>query len=638
MTEIKILIYTDTARILMDGDDWSVTKLRERLEAKMSEFVEFKVQIVNRYQGAEEGKPPTPVRITDELLRDVDQIWFFGLYQNKTGVNFNLISGSDQNELSEAEIGVLNDRMNNHGLGVLVSGDHSIHRPTGSGSDPVETFICLGKAIGARVPRARQLRTWDGPPTNDKDTSFSTLADAVPFAEEDERPQRLALFNFAAGGSATQPHRLFLGRDENGKDTTIDILPDHPHEGEVIVPKSLESDWPPFNEPDGKKKLPRPLVVALGFDRRVNRAAPVLAVYDGDSHKVGRIVADSSWHHFFNVNLAGISKNPSPGSAFDLLGQLYRNLAHYLTPLAKRQQIAKEMLKWVMSHPGMLEERGGDPLRLGRAARHYLSKVSTPFEIAEMLQVSTPDDLKVTDPPVEFTTLDSDGTNPLPTQEAILGSIVGLNFSVASKQLKAELEGAPLTDSDSQPTGDADIVEEGIRAAFRYHSARLAQLASAAQNFSDRQNPAANAKEVKMASTVCQGTDEWRNSKLTPNGKPEEDDGRFVITKRKDGTFEGTHTDKDGKDTTLTEIACQGVNGTLSFKRENDKVVIRYRGTIEDDGLDGFKITKITGKFDRDFKAAPVAEDVGQPGDKEEEDGRIDASDTGDWSAEKPGA
>ena len=414
-------------------------------------------------------------------------------------------------------------------------------------------------------------------------------------------------------------------------------MPDHPHEGEVVIPESLESDWPPFNESDGKKKLPRPVVVALGFDRRVNRAAPVLAVYDGDSHKVGRIVADSSWHHFFDVNLIGISKDPSPGAAFDLLGQFYRNVAHYLTPLATRQQIAKEMLNWIMFHPGMMEERGSDPLRLGRIARHYLSKAATPFEIAEMLQVSTPDDLKATDSPVEFTTVDSDGANQLPTQQVVLGSIVGLHYRVASDRLRAELKGAQPTDSDPLTIGDDQIVEEGIREAFRYHNARRVQLASTAQIFSDRLNSAADAKEVEMANTVCQGTDRWRDSTLKPDGKPEEDDGTFVITKKEDGTVEGTHTDKHGKTSTLRNVVCGGVNGTLSFDREdkNDKKEIFYKGTIVSGPFDSFSISN--GTFERNDKAVNDVKVQGRNKYQNEEVGEIDAGDTGEWSSQKPG-
>ncbi len=491
MTEIKILIYTDVSKIAGDGL-WGVTKLRDILKAKKSNFVEFKLSVVDRYQDAQVGLAPTPIKIDETLLKDFDQVWFFGFYQNKAGETFDTF-GSNRNELEEDEVKALEKRMDDHRLGVLISGDHASHRPTGSENDPVETYICLGKAIGSHVPRAKDLRKWDGPPTvKDDDTSVSTIAEAAPIPatlpEMDPTPQKLALFNFAAGATGHLPHRLFWGRDENGQDKTIDVLPDHPHEGAVIVPASLSADWPPANEPDGEKKRPRPIIVALGFDRRanVNRAIPVLAVYDGDPHNIGRIVADSSWHHFLNMNLEGLSNGAAGSSEFDLLGQFYRNLAHYLAPLEKRRQIAEEMLAWVVTHPGVMEERGSDRVRWGRVARLYLNKVATPFEIGEMLHVETPADLKVTDSHVEYTTLDSGEANLLPTQEEVIGSIVRRHYSAASERLKAELEGTQPSDSDTHPLSEEKIVEQGFREAFDHHRAKLEKLAATSKDLSDR--------------------------------------------------------------------------------------------------------------------------------------------------------
>ena len=643
MTEIKILIYTDVARIAQGKDSWGVTRLREILEAQTSSFVEFKLSVINRHEGAQVGQPSTPRRIDEGLLKDFDEVWVFGFYQNNAGKVFGDF-GSDQNELDEHEEAALHTRMNEHGLGVLISGDHSNPRPTGSEDDPVSTFICLGKAIGYHLPRAKELRTWDGPPTaKDDETSIDTTAAATPIIgtdpERDPTPQRLALFNFAAGAAGQLPHRLFWGRDENGRDKTIDVLPDHPHEGAVVVPESLGPDWPPTNEPDGKKKRPRPVVVALGFDRRanVNRAIPVLAVYDGDPHNVGRIAADSSWHHFLDMNLQGISKDAGPGSDFDLIGQFYRNLAHYLAPLEKRRQIAKEMREWVVTHPGVMEERGSDRIKWGRTARLYLSTVSTPFEIAEMLHVETPADLKVTDSHVEFTTLGSGEADLLPTQEEVLGSIVKRHYSVASERLKAELEGSQPSDAGAQTPSEEQIVEQGYREAFDYHRDRLERLAAASKDLSDRLKGADKREVTNMADKVCQDKETWQNSKLHP-GKPyEKPEGHFVIRKKADGTFEGTHFDEHGKQSEMTEVKCGGVNGTLSFKREDEKNKYTYSGTIKKVATGGFVI--VNGSRDKTGKPAPAdarAKDRTEYQAADDlADGLNDAAD--DWSAEKPG-
>jgi|GEM_PF-1490702 len=641
MTEIKILIYTDVAKIAAkeERELWGVTRLRKILETKTSNFVEFRLSVVNRHEGARIGQASTHTKVDEGLLKDFDQVWFFGFYQNNADATFGDF-GSDKNELGKDEVDALSVRMDKHRLGVLISGDHSNPRPTGKEDDPVSTFMCLGKAIGSYVPRAKDLRTWDGPPTvKDDETSIDTTAEARPMigtlAEMDRTPQRLALYNFAAGTAGYLPHRLFWGMDENGQHKTIDVLPDHPHEGAVVIPESLGPDWPPTDEPDGKKKRPMPVIVALGFDRRVNvnRAIPVLAAYDGDSHNVGRIVADSSWHHFLNMNLDGLSKAPGPGSEFDLIGQFYRNLAHYLAPLEKRQQIAKEMREWVVTHPGVLEERGSDRIRWGQAARLYLSRVATPFEIAEMLHVETPADLRVTDSHVEFTTLDSGEMNLLPTQEEVLGSIVRRHYSVASERLKAELEGAQLSDSNAQPLSEEEVVEQGFREAFDYHRDRLEKLAAASKDLSDRLKEADKKEVINMTNKVCQGTDTWLNSRLRPGKPNEEPEGHFVIKKKADGTFEGTHEDQNGKKSEMTEVKCGGENGTLSFKREDEKNKYTYTGTIKKLATGGFEI--VNGSRDKTGKPAPSD---GQKEERYESQATDDLTNAGDdWSAEKPG-
>ncbi|CAH1387846.1 hypothetical protein NTGM5_70136 [Candidatus Nitrotoga sp. M5] len=43
----------------------------------------------------------------------------------------------------------------------------------------------------------------------------------------------------------------------------------------------------------------------------------VASAYDGHNVDVGRIVADSTWHHWFDINLTGIAASPSPYAGFD---------------------------------------------------------------------------------------------------------------------------------------------------------------------------------------------------------------------------------------------------------------------------------------------------------------------------------
>jgi len=43
----------------------------------------------------------------------------------------------------------------------------------------------------------------------------------------------------------------------------------------------------------------------------------VISAYDGHKVDVGRVAADSTWHHWFDINLTGIAAPPSPYAGFD---------------------------------------------------------------------------------------------------------------------------------------------------------------------------------------------------------------------------------------------------------------------------------------------------------------------------------
>lgn len=83
----------------------------------------------------------------------------------------------------------------------------------------------------------------------------------------------------------------------------IIIFPDHQHEGEVILPGSFPAaEWPSKNGFQAKPEL-----IAWGRilspDADVGRTVAVAAAYGGHRVDLGRIVTDSTWHHFFNINL-----------------------------------------------------------------------------------------------------------------------------------------------------------------------------------------------------------------------------------------------------------------------------------------------------------------------------------------------
>ena len=659
MTEIKILIYTDTKEISAEDKKarFCLSILRRLLEEYDSQFVQFRLKVVNRYQGCIDGQkpvPPAPFTITEKLLEDedVDEIWFFGWFQANAGETFSQSLGTKQNQLDpESEVGVLREWMDRRGLGVLISGDHSNPRPGGKVTDPPESFICLGKALGHLVPRAGRLRVWDGPPNLlPRDKALNTLVETGGTTDPDKlqgdpTPQKLALVNVATEGGQPQPHRLFLGRDENGQDVTIDVFPDHQHEGEVVALKSLDGDWPPFDGQEPEKKEPKPVIVASGYDKVRNLSVPVLGVYDGDVHDVGRIVADSSWHHYFDENLIGFAESGSP--TLGLLGQFYRNLALYLAPLKKRQQISREMVKWVVTHPGVLEEIGTEPPALGRPALRYLSRVATRCEIAEMFHVESLPARKKNDSFSDFPMPVAGEAGMVPSQELLLGSIVDEHFRVAVARMNAELAeaeklaaGTPRADDGAAPptqvnlpADDDEIIAEGIKKAFRYHQDRLEQIASDARALSVTLSKANRTKEEKMAHEACTTTEtkKWQSWFIEDGEK--KDDGKLEITERPDGTLVGKHL-KSGAP--LLDLKCDGEK--ISFRRvetvDGKEKEVKYK-----DGNITFEVDKFVarGKFERTGELADAeARGRGSYTNQDADDLR-DLNNGDDWVAEKPG-
>ena len=58
---------------------------------------------------------------------------------------------------------------------------------------------------------------------------------------------------------------------------------------------------------------------------------PVIGAYDGDDVGIGRVVVDSTWHHWFSYNLHGFrEENPS---VYEGMQVYYRNVGLWLTTL-----------------------------------------------------------------------------------------------------------------------------------------------------------------------------------------------------------------------------------------------------------------------------------------------------------------
>jgi hypothetical protein len=385
MHEIRVLAYTDSSTVTDakpdNGDkrDLGLYFMKKAIDAKSPLSVKISILVVNRHD-PEKGLQA----LTPKLLADFDELWVFGTLQRNIPATTTEPAILD-NELTEEEVAALRAWMDAGG-GVLITGDHAnpnpVKEPEKDDTDH-STFQCLGRAIGRCVPRAGELRVWDGPPTTSDDNINTQVPDGAKDPEdlilqEDAIPQRLDL---AVGRDG--PHFLFWREiaSIDGEITIrpIDTFPDHMHEGAVIVPPTLDPEiWPEGTQP---------VVVATGVNQRDGEPCNLVVAYDGGG-RVGRIVADSTWHHYFNVNLRGFPKTdddkPLPDTDFEGIAQFYVNLALWLAPGELRDRIAGDVVLFIASHPLVFAVRGSPPRVVESAIRAVVESqigVSNMFRI-----------------------------------------------------------------------------------------------------------------------------------------------------------------------------------------------------------------------------------------------------------------
>lgn len=227
-------------------------------------------------------------------------------------------SSLDPNSVNGAEQAAIAGWMQQGG-GVFATGDHAT----------------LGQRMCAGIPKVRSMRRWtsaDGVPPGGGPDRIDTNqpANAAEMAgveliegtvERDAVPQPITWHPEATWGSIwkqySRPHEV-LCHPVYGP---IDVMPDHPHEGlcltaaEIAADPAKAADFPgvqPKVIATGKVVPDPPFMHQKGA---VNEAAiPMVAVYDGwkEEEDAGRIVVDSTWHHWLDMNLDGLAAENGP--------------------------------------------------------------------------------------------------------------------------------------------------------------------------------------------------------------------------------------------------------------------------------------------------------------------------------------
>ena len=309
-------------------------------------------------------------------INDYDQIWFFGdwpgEFANDPNVNDAEIADPRNLPLSNEELKLIADWMDRGG-GVFATGDHSL----------------LGASMCHRIPRVRTMRRWTRAqqvPSFDGSDRHQTLV-AAPGgqdAEEGDRwPQRIfpVLTPVFRGAFVypSSPHPILCGRS-----AVIESFPDHMHEGglfeddEVALNTPLDianydrveyPTVPPLVEAAmiggtaaGEVAVlgfqPRPHVIAHGLTTNtdfVPRVFAMVGTYDGDPLGIGRVVVDSTWHHWFSLNLVGL-RDLSP-DVYAGMQDYYINIALWLSTPEQRASMlfAATWDVLVASQPGAFD-------------------------------------------------------------------------------------------------------------------------------------------------------------------------------------------------------------------------------------------------------------------------------------------
>ena len=303
----RILMYADSSVHLSGGGFQGLTYVKTLLESHAYYYVKFTVDFCNR-----DGTDPSatinapPNKLTNlDIINKYDEIWFFGF--------------NPGNSLDAAEVTLMDQFMAAPKFGgVLTTGDHAD----------------LGQGLCEQITRVGQMRLYPAPP-NFPPTWNTTLVQR-PFVagepadppgagqpynfddQSDDIPQTIRWKRYGTVSPLfARPHPVLCG--PNGP---IDILPDHEHEGETLEPAVAgDARWPTVS---GMQEAPE--VIAWGKIKDPNatkhgQEIGVISAYNGHMADVGRIVADSTWHHWFDINLIGLSGGGAPYTGFAATAQ-----------------------------------------------------------------------------------------------------------------------------------------------------------------------------------------------------------------------------------------------------------------------------------------------------------------------------
>ncbi|MEL6559275.1 MAG: hypothetical protein AAFQ94_13885 [Bacteroidota bacterium] len=294
-------------------------------------------------------------RIDGELVLDrYHELLLFGYAPNNDDEEDYVI---DEHEWAarDGELEVLHQWMNEGG-GVFATGDHDY----------------LGASMCRRIPRVGTMREWtneDGVPPQIGEHRLDTNQPAnanqangteiiLTTVERDEKPQHIDWVTNRSERIGFRefnyPHEILCHPDYG----PINVMPDHPHEGRCVDNERIQErkegkvrfgESGAFEYPKFGLIHPIPRIIAYGNvvarsnheprKGRVNAARfPMISVYDPRKYtfsNMGRVVVDSTWHHWFNMNIDGIEQRGATAH-WEKIKRYFLNVATWIIPKTMR--------------------------------------------------------------------------------------------------------------------------------------------------------------------------------------------------------------------------------------------------------------------------------------------------------------